>query len=684
MAATPLIKPITTDQGSFYAFQSAINHSNLINSQQGYKFAFSKYALLRIPTFGSMAGLSNRFNFNAIGESPLIDPPSSPDPNMWLAESFQNYCLNFESILLSQPNYNAGLNHTIAERVFFKWLKESGALRFRSADSLEYVSASNNDRFTEETEYTATATKNWEYNRVVKLIAEIPVVTSQKVNNVYTQLYVHTDTKAGTTPTVLFKSEGDDNYKANTVYNNIASAQNVEYLSGRQYNDTHPFGLSMKAYYDYDDGTIQTKISTDIENPNLVDGNWFNETSANSYHTDDAFNNPANLYVAKKRDTDVDYINYVRSYLDGIGIDWDLNNYKLFVNDPSLNSFGDFNGSFGSKDFQYNAIAVYYDLIDINDPTKTVTNLYGIQFLDKVQSENTDFIIPLRTKRKPNKVNNTGGTADSHLINLKFDTTVENASVERSINDYNNVSMQYFMESTQATSRMAALFEQYLPMVVNSYTAMDGLSALIINDSNKQEILARIKIIETSLAASSALIDNFEVVQHQISDLLSKYNDIMDNKTTIDVRTNIDKFILNSMIEYNQTYNVTNVVDLTSPSYILSRGLTIDLQKYANYFKHENLDSQSIILEADLNIYINDGTVNWSNGQTFDIVFNGELVRNGFYVRLFTDKNNIGRSGVYSNAIAVWGSDFDGGSKPYFRITCLDASSLTFTVDRIR
>lgn len=682
MAATPLIKPITTDQGSFYAFQSAINHSNLINSQQGYKFSFSKYALIKIPTFGAMQVLSNRFNFNAIGESPLIDPPSYTDQNYWLAESFQNYCLNLESILLSQPNYNANLNHTIAERVFFKWMKESGAMRFRTADSLEYVASSNNDRFTEETEYTATLTKNWEYSKVVKLIAEIPAVTSQKVNNVYTQLYIHADTKAGSTPTILFKSEGDDNYKANTVYNNIASSQNVEYLCGRQYNDTHPFGLSMSAYYDYDNGGVTTQISTNIESPTLADGNWFNETAANSYHTDDAFNNPANLYIEKTYNGST--VDYVRSYLDGIGIDWNLTNYKLFVNDPTLNSFGDFNGSYGSKDFQYNAILVYYDLTDISDPTKTVTNLYGIQFLDKVTNNGADFIIPLRTKYKPNKLNNTYGTADLHLINLKLDTTAENVSVERSINDYNNISMQAFMESFTATARMATLFESYLPMVTTSLAKMEELSALIMNDDNKQQLLNRIKIIETSLNASSALIDNMDVVQHQISDLLAKYNDIMENKTTIDVRTNIDKFILNSMIEYNQAYNVTSVVDLTSPSYILSKGLTIDLQKYSNYFKHENLDDVKIELEADLNIYINDGMVNWKAGQTLDIVFNGLVETNGFSVRVFTDRNNVGKSGVYSNAIAVWNGEFSNDAKPYFKITCLDATTLSFTVDKLR
>ena len=53
MAVTPLIKPILNKKGIFYTFQSALEDINitLTNSETAVKF--SKFALLRIPEFGT-------------------------------------------------------------------------------------------------------------------------------------------------------------------------------------------------------------------------------------------------------------------------------------------------------------------------------------------------------------------------------------------------------------------------------------------------------------------------------------------------------------------------------------------------------------------------------------------------------------------------------------------------------
>ena len=53
MSVTAFIKPIQTNKGIFYTFQSAIEDINLTFSNGSNKTRFSKFALLRIPEIGT-------------------------------------------------------------------------------------------------------------------------------------------------------------------------------------------------------------------------------------------------------------------------------------------------------------------------------------------------------------------------------------------------------------------------------------------------------------------------------------------------------------------------------------------------------------------------------------------------------------------------------------------------------
>ena len=125
MAVAPLIKPIQTQKGMFYSFQSAIEDLSLTFNNNTNKFRFSKFALLRIPEIGIPATMQtdNKVQFLALGETPLLNNLSTNE-NINLANSFQNYALNFESLLISQSTYNREKKLNVSERVFWKWLKE--------------------------------------------------------------------------------------------------------------------------------------------------------------------------------------------------------------------------------------------------------------------------------------------------------------------------------------------------------------------------------------------------------------------------------------------------------------------------------------------------------------------------------------------------------------------------------
>jgi hypothetical protein len=136
----PLIKPIRLQGGTFYTFSSASEDLGLTFNNSQKKFKFSKFSLLNIPDIRNPALGENFIGLsNTPGAYTEID--GSKTENDYFAESFQNYCLNLESIIASNPQYDATVDRTVSERVFFKWLKEMGAIRFREAVSGEISSS---------------------------------------------------------------------------------------------------------------------------------------------------------------------------------------------------------------------------------------------------------------------------------------------------------------------------------------------------------------------------------------------------------------------------------------------------------------------------------------------------------------------------------------------------------------
>ena len=703
MAVTPLVKPIDSKTGTFYAFQSAINDSNLIGSQDNFRFTYSKYAMLRIPEIGVISSnqfddisVPNKVQFKALGDSVLVDGLES-DQVYNFSQSFQNYCLNMEAVLLSQPNYSSGSNRTVAERVFFKWLKELGSIRFRETNTSEKDNTVVSDkRFVEEDEYFDQNTGNYVgYNKVVKYVNDISAIHSNKQDIVTTELYLYTPTDHGTTPHVLFKSISDDNYSNSKSYINVSNSNNnVEYLSGRTDEDVSPFGLKTKSYYDYDgDELITYEIWNDTTDV-YESGSWFikeiGDPTINSYITDSEFNISINQRLKKTKD-ESNNVEYLRTTLDGITIDWNLNNYALAQsnNDSHMQTFNDFNSYINSKDFEYNAILIYYDLIDINDPTNVITNLYGVYFLNTIVTFGTEHIIQINTKYKPDIINKTNGTASAYKINLKSDSSYENVGVVKLLNtktsgDYNTFSMDLYIEALTSMNNMAKTYANNITYITDIANQITQLRNLFIDDVNKDEIMAEINIIEQSLAQSNSLFESSNAIMEYIQDLYSKYNDILTNNTILDVRYNLSSSILNSMIEHNQEYNIS----INSYKIDLSSANFIPLVKYNNYIKHKNPEGINITkLDNDLYIYIDDSSIKWSYGQSFKIIFGDQFdpQNNTIYIKTDSSNKSILSTPYGVNIASLNKSNFENSDlKPIFEIICVDSDNFIFEIDQLK
>jgi hypothetical protein len=538
MAVTPFIKPLQVQGGTFLTFSSSAEDLGLTFQNSDVKFRFTKYVLLNIPNIATPAYLDNKIQWAAI-DGTLIEGLNG-DQNIDLAQSFQNYCLNLESMLISRDDYDRTAKQNVSEKVFWKWMKEVGAIRFTTANSLQTTTNLITDpRWTEEATVQTGAVH---YERMVQYIGDIDIVNSVQNNvNAYTEIYIHLPTNDGNTPLIMFKSEDTPNYPQNfTLVHTPIDPLNNEIIYGRNYYDTHPAGLDFNAFFDQDTLTSPTSM---FWNPGTlafdIPQNWYDpKTGPNAYFTDVLFTDPTNDRIQKTYNLTT--VEYVRSRLDGIKIDFDPNNYWPIVNNPSISTHQEYNSTVDATNFSFNAVLLYYDVYDPNNTTDFATNLYGILFLDDIEQLSTEYGIPRFQKFVPNVVTKLNGNSYGFKINLKFDTSVDNAGVEKAINDYTSFSMDLFVDSMNVFSAAAQTINDQVANFVNLSNRVATLEDQVINIDTYAELDMRIGVLEDSYLTSQALFSNTNDIVALINNTNDELNNLINNNTSLEVAYNLD------------------------------------------------------------------------------------------------------------------------------------------------
>jgi hypothetical protein len=722
MAVAPLIKPIQTQKGMFYSFQSAIEDLSLTFNNNTNKFRFSKFALLRIPEIGIPATMQtdNKVQFLALGETPLLNNLSTNE-NINLANSFQNYALNFESLLISQSTYNREKKLNVSERVFWKWLKELGAVRWRDATSAEVIQTlpAGEKRWAEDWFNPTLST----YDRVVKYIGEIDVVNSvRSKDNSYSELYIHVPTNVGSTPTILFNSKPDENYGPGMlIVNTPGDPLDVEYLNGRHYNDTHPFaGMSLEAFYDLDTNSVSTKISDTLTVQPTTTGFWWGASSINnSYYTDQAAyfgtpygvtsSNPKVQRIFKNHNSGTRTVEYLRSTLDGVVIDFNLSNYLIASQNPAIKSFSQLNDSYTNEDFEFNAILIYYDVYDpapnavAGTEPVSVTNLYGVYFLNKVVQSGSEFIIPMITKNKPDTINKTNGNSFAFKVNVKFDTSIEDVAVEKSVNDYNTFSLNLFTDVLTEMRSLQTKFNDKLLELNTLSDEVDLAKDALLNTTALKSLATRISVIETTVAASTAAFAEASAIMDLIDSTNARIDEILSNTTSLQIKYNTDSFkpgygvfldkrIPGEITFYSDIQAFSKIIESDFSSNTLG-SRTESLGIGGTQIRHLKVNGSGSpipwTMDRNLTLFIDDSFNTWRAGQSLKIVCDSQIIPNSYTITIKTDSQDIVNAGSqYSVIIATLTSadfvtTYGRTGKPIIEIVCKNPKTLTFVVDKI-
>ena len=510
---TPLIKLV--DKSSFITFPSALEDFNITGfSNNNNKVYFSHFALLNIPDITTSVEENNSVNFNGIesyfGGRNNIGTGAISD-RLDFSESLQNYVMNFESLLTEQEWYDKNKLQTTSERIFFKWLKEIGAMRYEVADSTKNISSE--ERYIEE--------RSNNYNKVVQYISKIGIqqkITGKK--NSFFELYVYMPSDNGSTPNVLFKTLSDENY-----FNNMVVISESEYINGYGEGELPTSGLDYVAHYDKDtDGVVYiTKDQFNNAKNHWFEGRGWN----NTYMTDVSFDNPENLIIEKeiqgKRYTQI------RSSLDGVMIDFDINNYAE-KETSNVETLEELNKQLSSTEFEYNAMLIYYT-VENSITGEKATNLYGVPFLGNIEKYSSGSSSITRTiKNKLEPLLGRSGNGMGWRFNFKLDARQDSSIpvVEFDHEEFGTYSMQQFSDAMVRMSEITKRYEKtielndYLYEKNNELMAILGTLKLHELKEFKQDIYKKINEMELSDVNNELL----GKIQKQIIDIINGQTEV--------------------------------------------------------------------------------------------------------------------------------------------------------------
>lgn len=724
MATTPFIRPLQVQGGTFYSFSSSAEDLSFTFNNSINKFKFSKFALLNIPPINNGDPLGNSLKLVA-PDSAFIDYASGAgqiitgDQNINFSQSFQSYCLNLESTILSTTDYDSSLKQTVAERVFFKWLKEIAGIRFQPANSSQVSPLLNQTNVTYsenlplnqirwvEGDPVTGATGSYgltgaTYNRVVQYIGNLDIVNSVKNNNnTYSEIYVYVPTKDGNTPTVLFKNVLDKNYYQDFSWtNNPADPLNDEYLQGRAYDELNPSGLTNLAIFDDDVVGAPTVVYTNTSNGSSGSGNWYSPRAiADTYFTDQLFFDPTAQVLTKTYSATSQ--TYVRTKLDSIGIDFDPDSYQQILSNPAISTLEEFSSTSEAQDFEFNCVLIYYDVYDPANPIDSATNLYGVLFLDDIQDQGASIYgIPTLQKYKPNIVTKLNGNSYGFKINLKFDVDIDQTGVEQAINDYSPFSLSMFMDSMNVLQDATSTLNNTASIYASLEDRVTSLENLALTSDTAFNLNRRINNLEDTIAANQAVFNNTQSIMGLINQSYELVRSLINGQTSVEISYNlnlikegtgikVDRSIPNQLIisNDNQAYNIG--ADNGSVTLSTSSSNVIPLRAYGNYTKHVN-NGIPITLTSDLVIRLEDTNVNWRKGQVYRFSFGDPIYPGDYSVNFLTDSKGLyplsNPSGVpYSNLIVSMGrAEFVSKDyKPVIDIVCIDPENLVFQVDMI-
>lgn len=650
--ATPLVRIPQEQGGTLYAFASAARDLTRAYNNPDINFEFSKFALLNLPPVAtpSLGSTNNYIQFGDLFDASGIgyDDTSIDNANVHFAQTFQNYALNFEQLILSDDDFDTSVLKSDAEQIMFKWLYEVGAVSWQPGTSQQV--STGYSRFLELEDSTQTGT---EYAQLVKYLGNIDVSNDKNYQgNAYNEIFINVPSVVGHTPEILFKAG-----TYNTTSTNYPPGDYIEGRAGQNHPDAN---INMQALGDSNQGEIN-----------------FDSNIEPTY-----------------------------------GIEWDASRYAKITNNPTLDTIFDYSklGSDFSFNAILVYYDMYSKSTSANKATNLYGILILDNF--KEDPNQNGWYIPSLTKYKPNDITGLNGNAFALKLNIKFNSSLDNVGVEKNINSFSTFSMDIFLDTTSALDQATKLLINATNNYSAIAQKVTELESLLLTSSQIGDFSSRLNNLETvvedakiNYATPSSLLQLIQSTNLRINQLLDgtvpsevQYNiDVIKSGTGAEVDKSTPGYVTikNKVYGYAlidaYNYDVTNSswlnwtlstkIESTNKFNLTNASSTAIWMRFKNYTNRVNLwiDSTST-LSSNINIYLDDSIIPWKTGQVLKMNFKNSLELNGQTIKIFTNKNT---TTGWTQVGTIYESDLVS-SKPYIELICTDDTNKTFEIDILR
>lgn len=490
---TPLIQKLrsgdTFSGGTMYVFPSANEDIGLNLNSDVNGVALSHYALLDIPEMSAKKLL--------VGNDQLVDGGKVTTGAHALALSLQNYMMNMETLLVNQESYNYQEMQTVTEKVFWHWAMKVGMLDGGDLTAMDGFASTYYESAYDESSYVSDGT-------LVKCFGAIDAGNKLSTEfGMFNETYINIPTSYGAGP-VFFRCSEDSNFKYQYY-----PLSNRTKLEGRNdgYEYTSYLGYDQPFYDHMDPVTKKARYVTSaskFEGMEIVKDLSAIESLMRARFGDDTIS--------------------VTSY-DDVNVDID-------------DKFG------ADRDFEFNAILLYYSVYDQNDQVKTAyaTNLFGIVFLDAPKETAADgggdvtFYIP--RQRKAKSTEERFGNSYSFRVNIKTMSVYDNTDAV--IQDNTTMSSVAAADFSDAISQLNRAVDIMNTNAQTTARIQDSYSKIVTFYDNQEQKIERLDEMFNAYIKGdrTAIIDTSLVYANTMKP--SEAN--ADNNIVFNVRDSVDEF----------------------------------------------------------------------------------------------------------------------------------------------
>lgn len=417
------------------------------------------------------------------------------------------------------------------------------------------------------------------YNKLIQYIGEIDAiskVSTAKKN--FTEVSAFIPSHCGKTPTILFKTDFNNNYYPNLELPLLPTEKQSEIIGAENLESPirqSPYNYPGNYYAQYDNNQLTYKCTNGDEIRYL--GDYFgillnNNVGLNSEN-----------YFEKLND-------FNSKNIDGLALDFDINHYYKMnqYKNTTIDNFDEFNGlsinGNPPEDFEYNAILWYYDYIVDN---VTSTNLFGITFLNNPSNDDDTNNTNISTYQKLVSNGKQDGLSYQHSLNLSID--IDNDMLPAMYDPesiYNKFSFELYNNLMSYMAKLNESFENIINKFITMNEDMNSMQNLIYSQQDIDLLKNKMQNLEDLL-------------------LLYKNNQLVDSESTYILNDNSGAYPQISVNVKKLDYgNITNIKTSDIYNYIVSNNSSYMINIIDNNRILLNINNDDLIGFNDLDILI--------------------------------------------------------------------------------